>query len=602
MAIFVTISFDVKGAIDDTKDTPWYLQCPITKEDVDEFNKFRDSIYCDCKEDLGTFAQDMMTIQQVIARKKGTWNEKLMKLLIENSSIPLIVQAVIGVTPLTEEKPSEYLIAASQCLPILTKATRILAYYLHQTQGKNLCAGSWFILEGQGKELWFTYAKTNYGYLPLFWKIWKDGRGEKHIFSGSVYWKNGGKVTLKRHTRTMTDAFSFVFDVSSKSLVEDRGVIVSLFSNLFATKPSWGEVFSAFHGIHELTPFEYFPEILIADGKARDLLGDDYPKPPSVGIKSKKDIDDSSKEFFIPLPSMPEEYADVYDAVVRGLVEDYYATEIKAEKGSILRALCIMGESSLLLENIPAEKPEVRPEGLTDPEWRTRQRRLAAKKKSDVSIKEKVDTAIEAAQENLVAERIASAPVSALEDASVSAVASLPDMSTVEEDPFTRERAIQAQIEAQNKAARDARAAERVARQAAWEASHGGKGSGGGTASAVGAGTGAGAGSGSASDASTSVSIDPADQRMKWRHVVNYIKNALKQGGVTAELVKETGSSHFKLHAIDGATGATATDTLFYQHGTRASGGYGSWYQGIVERILGNLGKAPVVRGPSGRK
>jgi hypothetical protein len=591
---FVTISLEVKGV---TKEElrreagPWFLENPITPVDVKAFNEFRDSDQCKCKERLKDFGQDMMIIEQQIATSRGEWNERVMSKL-HHSALPLIVQAVLGFIPLTEEKAPKYLQEASKSLPILTKATRILAHYLYEKEKKDLSTGSFRILEQEGKEVWFTYAKTNCGYLPLCWNIWKDGGGKKYIFGGPVYWKNRGVLSLYHSSPAMTESFSFIFDISRRSLVEDRGIIVSLFPT--KTTPGWKEHLTAVYGIRDLHPLEYLPEVLIVEGKAKELLGDQYPAPFPMALASKKELYDSIQEFFIPLPSSPEDYADVYDAVIQGLVEDYRVTTEEGERSNILQTLCALGEASLLLENTPVA-------AVSDVSLTAKDRRNQARQQKQ---KEFLTNAIEAAQEKLAAERVASAQVSVLEDISGSAVAGVPDVASTEvaaeESPLARELDLQRRIEAQNKEQRDARAAERAAKQAVWEASHSGKGGGGGTASAAGAG--AGAGSGSASAASTAVSIDPADKRMKWKHVVNYIKNTLKQAGVAAKVVTGTGSSHFRLEAVDTETGATATDTLVYQHGPRASGGYGSWYQGIVERVLGNLGKTVVVEASSRRK
>jgi len=589
---FVTTSFEVKGALEDRagENAAWYLQCRITRDDVEAFNAFRDSTLCSpqYKDILRTFAQDMFDIEKNIVVSKGAWDIEIMRMIKENSVIPFIVQSVVGITPQTEEKTPAYLIEASKCLPVLTKATRILAYYLHEKEGKDLCAGSLLVMEREGKELWFTYAKTNYGYLPLFWKIWKDGGGEKYIFTAPIYWKEGKAVSLNPSERLMSHGFSFIFDVSSRALVEDRGIIVSLVPDFTMGKPSWKEGLCGFYGIRESDPLEYLPRILIGEGKAKALLGEQYPKLPSARSTGKSDLEDSSPEFFIPLPSAHEDYHDVYDGAIKGLVDDYYAAEEGAEKSQILQTLCLLGESSLLLENIPAEKPKPRPEGMSDAQWKRHQKQLEARKKKKASPEEKVKAIIEETQKSLAQDHVASDSIRSLTPAA------LPDVTTatsaVGEDSLARERTIQMEIEAQNKAARDIRAAERAAKQVAWEAAHGGIG--GGTASAAGAGS-------SAFPQDGEGSVDAAPRVMKWKYAINYIKKVLKQAGVAATLVKETGSSHFRLEAADLATGGTATDTVVYQHGRWASGGHGSWYQGIVERVLGNLGKTVVAEDSS---
>ena len=87
-----------------------------------------------------------------------------------------------------------------------------------------------------------------------------------------------------------------------------------------------------------------------------------------------------------------------------------------------------------------------------------------------------------------------------------------------------------------------------------------------------------------------STSVDAPDRVIKWRHIVGYIKNQLKQAGIAAKLFESTGSSHFRLEATDPSTGRVAVDTVVRPHGEGAES-FGSRYQELIGRILSRLGK-----------
>jgi hypothetical protein len=392
------------------------------------------------------------------------------------------------------------------------------------------------------------------------------------LISQTPYVKKEGRLFLKKQ-KEVSQIF-FAYDLEANSVVDDPGFILTLIPHPHEKK--WVENIRWRHrgGIAEYTNIFFDGNFVMefteraatrkgirGESLAHKLLGDDYPTEVPIEGASRKD-------YFIPFPDTTEEREEVYEEVVRELVKDYRSTQDEAERDAILETLVGFGESTRLLEDIPEP---VRPEGLSDGQWRKRLNREKGKsEKRQKALETKINNAQQEVARKMAVERALKGriieDVPHTEEAAAPVPAEAPVLSSDEE----RELAILKEIEEANKKAREEKAARKATEKK--------EGSSGGAGAPVFAGAGAAAGAGTSLSTVDDSNL-PKKGRVSFKGIVRMIKDYAKRNGSSVAIDESTGSSHFTVTAEDG----TKT-TLVRKHGGDTSAPVR-----IVGKILGKL-------------